>query len=107
MTTAFPARFDAIKSTAFGSITASYTALGTPITHIARILKIVNGTDTAMFFSFDGTTDNDYIPAGGFTLYDLDSNQLSISVNTQVSVKYETVPTSGSVKVINVFARGQ
>jgi hypothetical protein len=106
------ARFDAYRIVAFGSLTTSYTVLGTPLAHSTRILKFVNTTDADVSISFDGTTNNDYIPAGGFSLYDVTSDagsdgQFSIQKNTQLYVKQMSASTKGSVVVICVYARGE
>ncbi len=109
---ALVARFDALRSIAFGSITGSYLPIGTPFQHLVRIIKITNTTNTDMFISFDGTTDNDYVPAGGFVLYDITTNgytgtEFVQQLFTQIYVKYNTAPASGSVFVTGVFGRGE
>jgi len=71
-------RFDALKTKAFGAITASYTTFGTPISKNLRVLKITNNTNGDMLVSFDGTTDNVFIPANGFVLYDFATNALNV-----------------------------
>ena len=38
------------------------------------ILKIVNNSNQDVTISFDGTTDHDFVPAGGFSLYDYQAN---------------------------------
>ena len=99
------ANFDPIRSKAFGSITGSYTTLGTPLTTNTRIFKATNTTDAEMFLSLNGTTDHMFVPAGGFTLYDLSTNSPPIAVTdnfvlalgTQFSIKYLSAPTLGAV----------
>ena len=108
------ARVDAILTKASGSITNSYTTIGSALTHNWRIFKITNNTDGNMLFSFDGTTDNIFVPAYGFTLYDLSTNAPPVSetdtfvlaLNTQFYVKYNSAPTTGSVWIEGVYARG-
>jgi len=109
---ALVARFDAVRTVANGSITASYTAVSTAFQHRMRIIKFVNTTDAGMYFSFDGTTNNDYVPANSFVLYDLTTNgttnpDFTLELFTQVYVKYESAPTTGSIYVIGVFGRGE
>lgn len=107
-------RFDALRTVAFGSITGSYTALGTPTTKNMRLVKIVNTTDADMLVSFDGTTDNDIIPAGGFALYDFATNAPAtassswfvLAIATQIYVKYSTAPTLGAVWVVGIYSTG-
>jgi hypothetical protein len=109
---ALVARFDGVRTVANGSITGSYVAVSTAFQHRVRILKFINTTDAGMYFSFDGTTDNDYVPANGFSVYDLTTNgttnpDFTFQLFTQVYVKYETAPTTGSIYVIAVFGRGE
>jgi hypothetical protein len=105
-------RVDAYRTVAFGSISGTYAALGTPFTHPMRLIKIVNTCDTAMNISFDGTTNNDFIPAGSFALYDLTANQETQSgfyfqIGTQVYVKQATAPSSGAVYLIALYGQGE
>ncbi len=104
-------RVDAIRQVAFGAITGSYTPLGSDLRHATRLMKIFNTTNADMFISFDGTTNNDYVPAGSFTLYDLTTNGISelfaFEIGTQIYVKYNSVPSSGSVTVICLYGQGQ
>lgn len=106
------ARFDAIRSILFGSITNSFAVLGSPLAHITRVIKFTNTTNANMFISYDGTTTNDIVSAGGFVLYDIMSNagndgQFSISRGTQLYIKYDTAPTSGMVVVTCIYAKGE
>ena len=103
---------DAYRSLAFGSISGSYAAIGTPFAHPMRIVKIINTCNTDMSISFDGTTDNDYIPAGSFSLYDLSTNEVEqagwfFRTGTQVYVKQISAPASGSVIVISLYGQGE
>jgi hypothetical protein len=108
------ARFDSLISLAAGSITASYTTLGSPLTQNWRIFKITNDTDGNMLISFNGTTDNIFVPAASFTLYDLSTNappiavtsNLVLALGTQFYIKYVSAPTTGSVYVEGVYAKG-
>lgn len=103
-------RFDSLRSLAFGSISGTYAALGTPTSHLMRIFKIVNNTNGDMTISFDGTTDNDFVPANSFVLYDFnanadENNEFYLSLNTQVYVK--GTATSGSVYAVTLYGKGQ
>ena len=103
---------DALRSLAFGSIGASYLPIGSAFGHPMRVVKVINTANTDMVISFDGTTDNDYIPAGGFALYDLTTNQVQTQgwffrTGTQVYVKYATAPASGSVFVVAFYGQGE
>jgi hypothetical protein len=106
------ARFDAWRSVASGSITSSYTALGTPFAHAMRIVQIINGTDGDIAISFDGTTDNVPVLSTGFGLYDLTCDQdfnesFRYQKGTQLFIKYLTAPTTGSVYVVCVYGKGE
>lgn len=103
-------RFDNLRSLAFGSISGTYAALGGPTTHLMRIIKVVNNTNADLTISFDGTTDNDFVPANSFVLYDFNSDSDSnkefyLSLNTQVYVKGS--PGSGSVYLVMIYGKGQ
>ncbi len=106
------ARFDAVRSSAFGSITSSYTALGVPFSHPMRVLHFINSTDGNMMISFDGTTDNLPLYADSFSLYDLTSDQnnnesFRYENHTQLYVKYTTAPSRGSVDVVAIYGKGE
>ncbi len=108
-------RFDAYKTVAFGSITNSYTAIGSALTHAWRAFRISNNTDGDMNFSLDGTTNNLFVPAGSFVLYDICTNSPPLTVNdnlvfglgTQFYIKYSTAPTTGAVYIEGLYARGE
>ena len=107
-------RIDAYKSVAFGSITNSYTAVGTPVAHNWRILVFVNNTNGDLKISADGTTDNLFIPANSFKLFDFTTNSdqdaqeaLVVGLQTQFYVKYSTAPTSGALYIEGLYAKGQ
>lgn len=96
--------FDPLRSLAFGSIGASYAAIGTALTRPARLIKIDNLTDATLLFSIDGTSDHTVIPANGFLLLDIATNQedtqgFEIATGTSFYVKESGTPTSGSVYV--------
>ena len=104
-------RAEAMQSLPFGSIGASYAKIGTNFDHSIRIIKIVNLTDAALIFSYDGIVDHEIVPAGGFTLYDFCTNQelnsgFYLSIGTAVYVKQSGIPTSGAVYVCSYFGAG-
>lgn len=107
------ARFDALRSLAFGGISGTYAALGTPLSQNWREFRIVNATDGNVFISADGVTDNFFLPANSFLLWDLATNAPPISdtdtfvlaINTQFYVKQSTAPTSGAVYIEGIYAR--
>lgn len=101
-----PANIDNIRSVAFGSITNSYTIIGTAFTHPNIIIKVVNTTDTHMLLSTDGVNDKDVVSANGFFLYDLASNGVVLPVNTPIYIKYVSAPTLGTVYLVAIYKRG-
>lgn len=108
------ARADALRTLAFGSISGTYAALGSAIAKNWRTFKITNNTNGDLLISFDGTTNNLFLPANSFTLYDLSSNgpnsqqigEMVISIGTQLYVKQSTAPTSGAVWVEAFYVQG-
>jgi hypothetical protein len=105
--------FDTLRSLAFGGISATYAAVGTPTTVEARIVCFTNKTQGDMIFSTDSTnaTGQIFVPAGTFKLYDLTANLVPgkddtfvISKATQFYVKQVTAPVSGAVYVELVYA---
>lgn len=106
-------RVDALRTVSSGSITNSYTALGTAFTHPMRLIKITNNTNGDLLFSFDGVTDNIFVPANGFVLYDCTTNRAEsityfvFAVGTQFFVKYSTAPTQGAVYLETIFGQGE
>ena len=104
------ARFDTLRSLAFGSISASYAAVGSAFTHSVRTLKVVNLTDQPVLISFDGTHDNDVLPMNSGEVYDFGANKVSNAGNfeqpnnTTVYVKQQgSSPSSGSVYVVVIY----
>lgn len=105
------ARFDTLRSLAFGSISGTYAAVGTAFGQAVRILKIDNLTDANMIFSFDGTTNHTIAPMQSGCVFDFATNkvgpvnQLEQPIGTRVYVKQESsAATSGSVYVTIVYA---
>jgi len=98
------AKFDAIRSLGFASISGSYANLGTALTKMCRAFILVNDTDGDIMISLDGgTLDHLYIPAGSFQLFDVGSNaqqeddKYVLPIGTQFAVKQVTAPTVKSV----------
>ncbi len=104
------AKFEELRSIAFGSISGAYTAIGSALDNPARLIKITNTTDADMLISINGIDDHDIIPAFGFALYDLASNRtnLSGSLDFQIGeifyVKEVSAPTEGSVYLTVIYA---
>lgn len=107
------ARFDTLRSVAFGGISGAYAVLGSALTQNWREFRIVNATNGDLFISADGTNNNFFLPANSFVLWDLSTNAPPISdtdtfvlaIGTQFYVKQSTAPTSGSVYLEGIYAR--
>jgi len=109
--TAVRVQFDALRSLAYTGISGTYAKIGTAFGYPARMIKIANNTNEDVIISFDGTNDNDYIPANGFVLYDYCANMTEMGgyffqpLGTQVYVKEASSgPSSGSVYVTMIYA---
>jgi hypothetical protein len=105
--------FDTLRSLAFGGISGTYAAVGTPFTQEARIICFTNKTQGDMILSTDSTnTDGQiFLPAGAFKLYDFTANLVPgkddnfvIAKGTQFYVKQVTAPVSGTVYIEDVYA---
>lgn len=122
MSTAVAVRIDRVRTLGFASISGTYAQVGTSLTHMTRIMKLTNNTNGDMYFAFtssgstpasDGTADNIFVPAGGFTLYDFSANPTEdgrpfcFSINTSVWVRQSSAPSSGSVYVECVYGKGE
>jgi len=107
-------RADVLRSLAFGGISGTYAAVGTPLTVNWRMFRITNNTNGDLFISFDGTNNNLFVPASSFVLYDLSANAAPVTesdtfvmqVGTQFYAKQSTAPSSGAVYVEGLYARG-
>lgn len=107
-------RFDSIRTKAHGSITNSYTTVGAALANNWRIFRITNNTNGDMLISLDGTTNNLFVPASSFVLYDLSTNSPNVNVTdgfvmqigSQFYVKYSTAPTAGDIWIEGIYARG-
>ena len=105
-------RFDAIRTIAEATVTAVYQKLGTPFAHAMRVLNFKNNTDGDMMISFDGVTDNIFVAADSFDLYDLTSDEdgnesFRYEIGSQIWIRYVTAPTTGSFYVVAIYGRGE
>src|SRR5205085_1075722 len=106
-------RVDAYRTVAAASITASYTQVGTAFGHQVRILKFINNTNADLKISFDGSTNNDFVPANSFCLYDAQTDaqanyKFVFSAGTSISVAYNSgAPTTGAFYVVCIYGQGE
>lgn len=101
-------KWDTLRSLSSASVSGTYAVVGTAFSFAPRLVKIVNDSTQAVTVSTDGTNDHDYVPAGGFTLYDIGTNrgnpapEACISKGTQISVK--GTAGTGTIYVVNLYA---
>ena len=105
------ANLEALRSLAFGSISAAYASVGTATANPTRIICFTNDTEGNMIFSRDASTDEVFVAAGSFKLFDITSNarpanrsDLVFETGTQWSVRQDEAPVSGSVYIEVIHA---
>lgn len=105
------AQLEPLRSLAFGSISGSYAAVGTPFDFPCRLICFTNNTDGDMLFSRDGATDELFVAAGSFKLFDISTNHRAVNQDdlvfkkeTQWYVKQSTAPSEGSVYIETLYA---
>lgn len=104
------AKFDELRSLAFGGISGTYAAVGSATTVRPRIVTITNNTEGDMLFTTDNSRDEIFVAAGAFKLYDIQAN---INTNSddayvlplalQFYVKQIAAPVSGSVYIEIIY----
>ena len=100
--------FEPLRSLAFGGISGSYAAVGSPTENTVKVFCITNNTQGDMIFSVDNTVaaGQMYVAAGSYKLYDVQANMNAqfddkyvFPVGTQFYVKQDTAPVDGAVYV--------
>ena len=71
--------FDELRSIDSSTLTGSYQVVGSTFSSPIIMLKIVNDANEDVTVSYDGSTDQDFVPANGFTLYDFNTNHYASS----------------------------
>jgi|SRR6478736_7833278 len=105
--------YEPIRSIDSSTFTGSYQAIGTPITNPSSILKIVNNSNRLVTISTNGVDDDDILPAGAFTLYDISSDAQAVAgganlrfpANTQFYAKGIAGGT-GLVYLVTIYQGG-
>lgn len=109
MTSPYQAKNETIRSTAFGSITGSFVAVGTALANPSRVICFTNTTDADVFFSADGTNSQFIVPAASFKLIDVNANRrnndyiFAYAAGTQFYVKYSSAPSRGAVYIETIY----
>lgn len=109
------ADFETLKSIAYTSISATYTAFGSPTLNPIRLVTLDNAdTDGRMAVSTDGVNDMITAAAGASKVYDVTSNaptqlianDLAFPIGTQFYIRYIIAPSKGSVYLETLFGKG-
>ena len=99
------AKFDTIRSVAFGSLTTSYAIVGSALSTPAVVIAFKNTTNALVFVSTDGSNDMIVVPSGSYCVFDVRTNAPNatdylLPAGTPFLVKYSgSAPTSGSFYV--------
>lgn len=102
------AHFEPLRTLPAASISASYAAVGTALTHQVRAFCITNNTQGDMIFSLDSSNASGdmFVAKGSYKLYDVQGNmnvrfddKYVIAIGTIFYVKQNTAPVSGDVWV--------
>lgn len=100
--------FESLRTLAFGGISGTYAAIGSPTTHPVRAFCITNNTQGDMIFSTDpdDVDGHMFVAKGSYKLYDVQANMNAqfddkyvLPTGTQFYVKQVSAPTSGDVYV--------
>ncbi len=104
--------FDSLRSLGFAGISGTYAPVGSAFQHITRVICFTNLTDADILVSNYNLVDNLIIPAGGFKLFDLNTNRSenntfwSLPIGTHIYIKTDGTATSGSFYVECLYAQG-
>lgn len=101
------AKFETARETAFGSITNTFTRIGTAFELNYSVLFVQNFTDVIIDFSisYDGLTTTFSLAPNGTLTADMDTNQVQTSSGESAWCKYRTgAPTSGFVQIAAISA---
>lgn len=104
--------FDSVRELGFGSMGATFVAVGSPLTDHVRLLGLNSSLNEEVYVSFDGITDHLRMASNSFKLYDLSANKirddgLFLAVGTQIYVREVSASVaSGSFWVEAMFGEG-
>lgn len=97
---------DELREIAFGAIGVQLTPIGEVFTNPIRILSIKNDTDADLYFSYDGVTLQEYLPAQTGMVLDFTSNSgatvfplMASGTTIYVAQNAVVAPTSGLVSI--------
>ena len=100
-----------LRSLGFAAISPVYMGVGNGFSNPSRILYVQNLTDKLLYFSFDGVDDHFTLPALGYILLDVTTNQTTsqaffISQGQRIYVRSLAgpgIPTAGIVSVSTFY----
>lgn len=101
-------KWDLARSKDSATVAAGFTAVGTPFTFPARIVRIVNASTQGVSVSVDGTNTYDFVPSNMSVTYDCGTNRgnsapaMDIQKGTQISVA--GTAGVGTIYVIVLYA---
>lgn len=105
------AKFDSLRSQAFGSITSSYTQIGAVLPAPCVAVSFKNTTDALIIVSMDGVNDMLVYPASSYGVYDIRTNAPNLTdyllpTGTAFEIKYSgSAPTTGSFYIEALIVR--
>lgn len=105
-------QFEPIREVAFGSVTGSYTAVGTALIDHARLIRIVNTLNVEVYISINGIDNHIRMAAGSFFIMDFSANKVRddgmfLSIGTVFYVKQVSgAAGSGSLWIEVLYASG-
>lgn len=96
--------FETIRERDATTFDGTFQTLGTSTSLPGRLIKFINNTDVDLDFSLDGTNQHDFVPAGGFSLYDFTANRVEnrfeLKALTQVYVRSAAGAGTGDVYLV-------
>jgi hypothetical protein len=97
-------KIDAVRQLAYTALSTSFTALGGPTTTHTRIFRLVNTTNTDVYISVDGVTNNFRLASGSFLLLDLSTNRIQDDgLFLMVGTQFYVATVTGSAASGNVW----
>lgn len=104
--------FDEVRELDAGSISGSFSNVGSPLIDHGRLISITNSTGAEVYISFDGINNHLRLASNSFKLLDLCTNKskdtgLFLNVGTQIHVKFvSTTSATGAVWVEVMYGEG-
>ena len=102
--------FNPLQSVAYGSITNSFTLVGSNFSNPVVLIHLLNLTNQSILFNVDGSgVAQGIVAPGGFVLFDLNANRqpyneaLELPIGGGIYIEYPgSAPTSGTFYVTTI-----